>query len=137
MVLYAESILKESSFKITVEEMEGILHCKKLLTDKEMLWIMEKASTVESWTDVGVYLGGSALCAGIVLPSGGLLQLVEKVIPFNFYSQLNWLLKCRPNLRVIIAAASSEEAAKVLADTEGVFIDDDHTYEGVSTSIRA
>ena len=103
----------------------------------QLRWLQDQAASVTSWTEVGVYCGRSALAVGLALPSGSLLQLVDIDFQPDFYPNLDWLLKRRPNLRVTLCRTTSVESAKMLLNTDGVFIDDNHTYEGVYASILA
>ena len=100
-------------------------------------WLRQIASTVTSWTELGVYCGRSALAVGLCLPPGGLLQLVDIEFPPRFYPNLAWLLDRRPTLKVTLCQNTTVEAAKILPDTDVVFVDDDHEYGSVRASLLA
>lgn len=118
-------------------DQQKISEISGLMRDEELQWIVNAASRVNSWTEVGVYHGKSAFAVGLCLPSNSLLQLVDTNFCPEFYKHLEWFLSRRPDLAITITSAKSEDAARFLRDTDGVFIDDDHTYEGVCTSVRA
>jgi hypothetical protein len=122
---------------ITPEELKYTRKIIGMMEDSEIEWIARLSSTVSSWTEVGVYCGKSAVAAGLGLPSGGLLQLVDCSIRRELFSSLLWLMDRRPNLEVILCKAVSVDAAKILRSTDVVFIDDNHSYEGVKASINA
>lgn len=122
---------------ITAGEKFRILETTGMMSEDELTWIAETVSGVKSWTEVGVYCGRSALAAALSLPPGGLLQLVDVDFRTRFYPNLEWILRRRHDITVTLCSAPSVDAAKLLPETEGVFIDDNHTYAGVHDSITA
>ena len=106
------------------------------MTEPECQWLALMATTVCSWTEVGVNNGRSMLGVGLGLRRGGLLQLVDKEFPAGFWGNWRWLRGRRPDLRIVIAECGSVEASRVLADTHVVFLDADHETASVVEDIR-
>ena len=118
-------------------EMERVLETPGMMHRDELEWIAKTVSNLNSWTELGVYCGRSALAAGLSLPPNGLLQLVDIEFRSRFFPTLEWLLKQRPNLKVTICSLPSVEASTLLQETDGVFVDDSHDYDSVCNSIKA
>ncbi len=123
--------------ELTPREMERVLDTPGMMPPNHIDWLVETAPTVASWTEVGVYCGRSALAVGLALPQPALLQLVEIQLRSELFLTLEWLRSHRPFLIVVLCLATSVEAAKILPETEAVFIDDDHKYESVRESVLA
>ncbi len=122
---------------ISTQGMQRLKEIPGFMWDDELEWIAKTAATVKSWTEVGVYCGKSAFTAGMALPPGGLLQLVDIDFRSRFYPHLEWFLRKRPDVAITLCSATSVEAAKILPKTERVFIDDYHAYPDVLASIKA
>jgi hypothetical protein len=95
------------------------------------------ATTVCSWTELGVNNGRSMLGVGLGLRKNGLLQLVDRDFPRGFWDNWRWLRNRRPDLRIVIAECDSVEAARYLSGTHVVFVDADHETESVVRDIAA
>ena len=127
----------ESTDRITINQMFRIKETTGMMSNDELAWIAKTVSGVKSWTEVGVYCGRSALAAGMSLPPGGLLQLVDIDFRTRFFPNLEWLLRQRPDITITLCSGTSVDAAQLMLPTDGVFIDDCHSYEGVYGSISA
>ena len=103
----------------------------------ECEWIAETAARMDSWTEVGVNCGRSALCAGLHLRPEGWLCLVDSRFPWPFVETWRLLRGHRPDLRIVIAECDSLVAAKHLPYTEAVFVDGDHSRAAVEADIAA
>lgn len=103
----------------------------------ECEWIAETAAKMNSWTEVGVNCGRSALCTGLYLRQEAWLQLVDSQFPWPFVETWHLLRGHRPDLRIVIAECDSLVAAKHLPYTEAVFIDGDHSRSSVEADIAA
>jgi len=104
----------------------------------ECCWLAGLASTMRSWTDVGVYHGRSSIAVATSLPKGATLNLVDIAFPEAFQTQ--WLpkvRKLRPDLVIATFPIASVDAALVVPDSDVVFIDGDHKYESVKADILA
>jgi len=119
------------------DHLPRILQTPGMMSEEELVWIAETVANVSSWTEVGVYCGRSATAAALALPPGGLLQLVDIDFRSRFYPNLEWILRVCPDIGITLCSATSVKASDILSNTDGVFIDDLHTYEGVSASIKA
>jgi len=117
--------------------MDRVRVAEGMMVDADLEWLIEMAGAAASWTELGVYCGRSALAVGLSLPTGGLLQLVDIHFQPEFYINLAWLLERRPALVVTLCQTSSDTASLLLPPTDVVFVDDDHTYEGVHASVVA
>lgn len=122
---------------MTGEEWERVLEHPGQMPEADLRWLIETAETASSWTEVGVFAGRSAMAVGLSLPKRARLQLVDICFQPMFGSAVRFIVGARPGLVLTIVQATSVEAAKVLPDTDVVFIDDDHSYEGCKASIAA
>ena len=119
------------------DEWLHVIETPGMMPAEHLRWLINRASKVTSWTELGTYCGRSALAVGLSLPPGGLLQLVDIGFDPRFYTNLAWLMNARPSLRITLQQTTSVEAAKSLRATDVVFVDDDHSYEGVAASVDA
>ena len=122
---------------LSKKEWSMVLRQSGQMPEMDLKWLIEMASGVSSWTEVGVFAGRSALAVGLALPVGSLLQLVDIYFQPKFKEVIGYLIEARPKLTVTILRDKSADAANVLPDTDVVFIDDDHSYEGVKASVSA
>lgn len=105
------------------------------LYDSEALWLANVASNCDSWTEIGTYAGRSTLAAALNLKIKGLLQVVDIEFQEQFFRTLRLIHNARPDLTIIICEKDSKIAYKYLNNTDVVFIDGDHSYEGVCSDI--
>jgi hypothetical protein len=122
---------------MTNSEWNAVLAQPGQMPEGDLRWLIQTAAAAPSWTEVGVFAGRSALAVGLSLPKGGRLQLVDICFRPAFAAAVGFLVSVRPGLVLTIMQATSVEAAKVLPDTDVVFIDDDHSYQGARASITA
>jgi hypothetical protein len=100
-------------------------------------WLASLAAKVSSWTEIGVYAGRSMLAVALALPPHSLLQLVDIKFHPQFQRSRHILSIQRPDLKVVVSECSSPLAALTLRDTDVVFVDGDHSYQGVCDDIKA
>jgi len=104
---------------------------------KECEWLAGLAKTVNSWTEVGTYCGRSMAAVGLCLRFGSCLHVVDAQLQREFYTTRKWILEHRPDLHIVTLELPSIKAAKVVKDTDVVFIDADHQYQSVHDDILA
>ena len=105
------------------------------MTRTECDWLFESAAECDSWTEIGCWAGRSAVATGMGLRKGALLQLVDPLSQPQFWDSVQYLRSFRADLRIIVAALTSEQAHTMLHDTAGVFVDAKHEYEHVKQDI--
>ena len=102
---------------------------------EECEWLMSLASTVQSWTEIGVFHGRSMMAVGLGLRRGGHLYLVDiKILP-ELLANVEKLKELRPKLHVVVCDKASALAANELPDVDVGFIDGNHSYEFVCVDI--
>jgi hypothetical protein len=102
----------------------------------ECEWLYATAGQCDSWTEIGCWSGRSSVATGLGMREGGLLQLVDPGFQAGFWDNIHYLVRHRPDLRLIVAQMNSEQAHDVLKETDVVFIDGHHLYENVAQDIR-
>jgi hypothetical protein len=107
------------------------------MTKEECKYLLTLVSEVDSCTEIGTFHGRSAVAIALGLRYGGRLQLVDIGFGDCFLHTYNWIKKRRPDLAIITANCSSIHASQVLYDSDIVFIDADHSYEGVMSDVFA
>lgn len=100
-------------------------------------WLYTTASGVRSWTEVGCKHGRSLVATGLGLDRGGLLQAVDRTFDTQFWDSILFLRSRRPDLIIVVCPCDSVKAARVLPNTDVVFIDANHSYGSVNDDIVA
>jgi hypothetical protein len=125
------------------------------MTRPELEWLYEKAKTMQSVVEIGCFKGRSTFV--LASACNGDSGKVYAVDPFTFGG--DWSKFCSPNLglksgddfmgeflknvghfkHLTVVKKPSVEAAATLADLEAdmVFIDGDHSYEGLTADLKA
>lgn len=111
------------------------------LSSQEIAFIAAQAKQMDSWLEVGVYCGRSAICAGLHLRKNACLILVDNRLG-EWHEGGQCLatslatLRChRPDLRIIQCHAASAEAVRFIDRVDAVFIDGEHSYESCRDDI--
>lgn len=113
------------------------------MSRQELEWLAATAATVESWTEIGGFIGRSMLAVGLALPRAARLQVVDYRLGDyqragqTLLTTYEELVEQRPDLRIAMVRAPSREAAKMLRQSDVVFIDGGHSRESVSQDIAA
>jgi len=108
---------------------------------KDLAFLQSLAKTVNSWTEIGGYVGKSLMAVAQVLPEGALLQVVDKFLNHwrvenqSIFTTVDTILTHRPDLNVVLVRSDGIECSKFIAPTEVIFLDGCHSYDQVSKEI--
>lgn len=113
------------------------------MSKDELDWLAAMAARVQSWTELGTFCGRSALCVGLHLPKGAMLNLVDMSLGIqkragqSLWTTYEHLVQERPDLRIALYKWESTAAAEIVPDSDVVFVDAGHEYEHVVADIAA
>jgi hypothetical protein len=113
------------------------------MTREECEWLAAQAAQVQSWTEVGVFCGRSALVVALHLPPAARLQLVDVELGTvtragqSFLTTYQQICQRRPDLQLVLYRGPSIEAAALLPAAAVVFVDASHAYHAVRNDIDA
>ncbi len=124
--------------KLTDDDWAIIESIPGYMSREECDWLASLASSVRSWTEIGVYAGRSMLATGLHLQRNGMLQLVDIAVQPQFKDAIAILELRRPDVCWGLSPEGNpREARKVAVRTEVVFIDGNHEHPAVVGDIQA
>lgn len=154
-VLRAWNIVEIMGYDIPETPVDKAERIQGWMTRLELEWLYEKAKTMQSVVEVGCFKGRSTFV--LASACNGDSGKVYAVDPFTFGG--DWSKFCSPSLglkpgedfmgeflknvghfpHLTVVRKPSVEAAETLSDLEAdmVFIDGDHSYEGLTADLKA
>lgn len=131
-----------------MKDIERALCTYGFMFEPELEWLRDRAKELPeggTWVEIGVLCGRSLLAVSVGLPERATLMAIDielgtaAIEGDSYCKAYTEIWKARPDLRLIGIRCPSAEAAKYVSDgsADVVFVDADHTYEGVRADIQA